>query len=98
LPKTNTQNLKRLLIMKDERGLYYYPSSSNHRVRMYVKAHDGVVWFRMWNADDPQLWEQHEWVPYGAILKAAEMYAGKNFDPRRAYDIELAKALIDDNA
>lgn len=83
--------------MKDERGLYYYPTPGNHRVRMYVKAQDGVVWFRMWNADDPQLWEQHDWVPYGAILKAAEMYTGKNFDPHRAYDIELAKALIDDN-
>jgi hypothetical protein len=36
-------------------------------------------------------------VPYGAILKAAEMYTGKNFDPRQAYDIELATALIDDD-
>jgi hypothetical protein len=37
-------------------------------------------------------------VPHGAILKAAEMYTGKNFDPRRAYDIEIAKALIAENA
>ena len=84
--------------MKDERGLYYYPSPGNHRVRIYVKTQDGVIWFRMWNADDPQLWEQHDWVPHGAILKAAEMYTGKNFDPRRAYDIEIAKALIAENA
>jgi hypothetical protein len=84
--------------MKDERGLYYYPSPGNHRVRMYVKAQGGVIWFRMWNADDPQLWEQHDWVPHGAILKAVEMYTGKNFDPRRAYDIEIAKALIAENA
>ena len=84
--------------MKDERGLYYYPSPGNHRVRMYVKIQDGVIWFRMWNADDPQLWEKHDWVPHGAILKAAEMYTGKNFDPRRAYDIEIAKALIAENA
>lgn len=83
--------------MKDERGLYYYPSPDNHRVRMYVKAEAGSIWFRMWNADDPKLWEQHDWVPYGAILKATEMYNGKNFDPRRAYDIELAKTLIDEN-
>jgi len=83
--------------MKDERGLYYYPSPDNHRVRMYVKAEAGSIWFRMWNADDPQLWEQHDWVPYGAILKATGMYTGKNFDPRRAYDIELAKTLIDEN-
>jgi hypothetical protein len=84
--------------MKDERGLYYYPSPGNHRVRMYVKAQDGVIWFRMWNADDPLLWEQHDWVPYGAIQKAAEMYTGKNFDPRRAYDIEIAQALIAEHA
>jgi hypothetical protein len=84
--------------MKDERGLYYYPAPNNLRVRMYVKEAEGVIWFRMWNADDPQLWEQHDWVPYGAILKAADMYTGKNFDPRRAYDIELARALIEEDA
>jgi hypothetical protein len=33
-------------------------------------------------------------VPYAAILRAAEMYDGKNFDPRRAYDIEAARALL----
>ncbi len=84
--------------MKDERGLYYYLSPGNRRLRMYVKQAEGVIWFRMWNADDPQLWEQHDWVPYGAILKAAEMYTGKNFDPRRAYDLEIAKALIEENS
>ena len=67
--------------MKDERGLYYYPSPSNHRERMYVKEAEGVVWFRMWDAAEPTLWEQHDWVPYAAILRAAEMYDGKNFDP-----------------
>ena len=80
--------------MKDERGLYYYPSPNDHRERMYVKEAEGVVWFRMWNAADPTLWEQHDWVPYAAILRAAEVYNGKNFDPRRAYDIETARALL----
>ena len=79
--------------MKDERGLYYYPSPG-HRERMYVKEAEGVVWFRMWSAADSTLWDQHDWVPYGAILRAAEMYDGKNFDPRRAYDIETARALL----
>ena len=36
--------------MKDDRGLYYYPSPGNHRERMYVKEAEGVVWFRMWDA------------------------------------------------
>ncbi len=84
--------------MKDERGLYYYPFPNNHRVRMYVKGSEGVIWFRMWNADDPQLWEQHDWVPYGAIRMAADRYTGKGFDPRRAYDIELARGLLDENS
>jgi hypothetical protein len=84
--------------MKDERGLYYYPSPGNQRVRMYVKEAQGVVWFRMWNAADPALWEQHDWVPYAAILRAAEMYDGENFDPRRAYDIEAARALLQEAA
>lgn len=84
--------------MKDELGLYYYPSAGNHRVRMYVKRESGAVWFRMWNADDPQLWEQHDWVPYEAIRRAAEIYTGKNFDPRRAYDIDAARALLDEDA
>jgi hypothetical protein len=80
--------------MQDERGLYYYPSPGNHQERMYVKEAQGVVWFRMWSVDDPTLWEQHDWVPYAAILRAAAMYDGKNFDPRRAYDIEVARALL----
>jgi hypothetical protein len=84
--------------MKDERGLYYYPAPSNQRVRMYVKEAEGVVWFRLWNAADPTLWEQHDWVPYAAILRAAKMYDGKNFDPRRAYDIEVARALLQEGA
>ena len=82
--------------MKDDRGLYYYPSPGHHRERMYVKEAEGVVWFRMWDAADPTLWEQHDWVPYAAILRAAEMYDGKNFDPRRACDIEAARALLDE--
>ena len=44
--------------MKDERGLYYYPSPGDHRERMYVKEAEGVVWFRMWSAADPMLWRQ----------------------------------------
>jgi hypothetical protein len=80
--------------MKDERGLYYYPNPANRRVRMYVKQEAGAICFRLWNADDAQLWEQHGWLSYEAIQQAVAMYTGKNFDPRRAYDIELAKALI----
>ena len=80
--------------MKDKLGLYYYPFPSNRRVRMYVEDRDGMIWFRLWNVDDPNLWDQHGWVPYGAIQEAMDMYEGKGFDPRRAYDIEIAMAIL----
>lgn len=82
--------------MKDERGLYYYPFPSNKRIRMYVKRHGSEICFRLWNQDDPELWEEHGWVPYGAIRQATAMYTGKKFKPGDAYDIQAAKALLDD--
>jgi hypothetical protein len=63
-------------------------------VRMYVRAMEGEIGFRMWNSDDPQLWEEHGWVPYDAIKQAQKMYEVKDFDPKQAYDIQIARALI----
>ena len=80
--------------MKDEKGLYYYPFPLNKRVRMYVRETDGEIWFRMWNADDTELWDEHDWIPYNAIKKAEHMYQVKDFDPKQAYDIQIAQALI----
>ncbi len=81
--------------MKDERGIYYYPYPSNRRVRMYVKEDGEDICFRLWNADDPGLWVEHGWVPYGAIQEARKMYTKKDgFDPNRAYDIDVARALL----
>jgi hypothetical protein len=81
--------------MKDKLGLYYYPYPQNKRVHMYVMRQDDEVCFRLWSADDPQLWEHHGWVPYDAIQKAAGMYDKKSaFDPRQAYDLEIAEALL----
>ncbi len=82
--------------MKDERGLFYWPFPQNKKVRMYVREKNGSIWFRLWNADDPQLWDDHGWVPYGAIKKAQGMYQGNNFDPAQAYDLALATALIEE--
>ena len=82
--------------MKDDRGLFYYPFPANKRVRMYVRKEGNTVSFRLWNTDDPQLWEEHGWVPHEAIRQAAAMYdkeKGK-FDPGQAYDIDLAKAVL----
>lgn len=80
--------------MKDERGLYYYPFPQNRRVRMYVRVVDDTIGFRLWNEDDPELWLQHGWVPYGAIQQASALYKGGDFDPNQAYDIEIAKELL----
>ena len=83
--------------MKDkDGGLYYYPFPENKQVRMYVKESGDGIMFRMWRRDDETLWEEHGWVPHDAIVQAAEMYTGKNFDPKTVYDIRIARALIRD--
>ena len=83
--------------MKDDRGLYYYPFPQNKNVRMYVRAKDGAVWFRLWNADDSKLWDEHGWVPYEAVKQARAIYNGDSFDPDQAYDLQTAEALIGEN-
>ncbi len=84
--------------MKDEKGLYYHPFPQNKKVRMYVSGSEGNMFFRLWNSDDPALWTDHKWVPYDAIKQASGMYKGKDFDPGRTYDIELAKVLIQEDS
>lgn len=81
--------------MKDERGLYYHPYPDNRKTRMYVRRQAGEVWFRLWNADDPDLWEEHGWVPHGAIKAATRLYKKTNdFDPGEAYDMRVAEDLL----
>ncbi len=80
--------------MKDDRGVYYLPFPQNTHVRMYVRETGEGICFRLWNADDPQVWEEHGWMPYDAIQQAATVYKGGNFDPRQAYDIDVARELL----
>lgn len=84
--------------MKDERGLYYHPYPQNPQTRMYVRRGADDIYFRLWNAEDPDLWKEHAWVPYGAIRKATAMYKkkGNAFDPSQAYDINVARALLEE--
>ncbi|WP_372680855.1 hypothetical protein [Desulfosarcina sp.] len=83
--------------MKDKIGIYYYPVPENKRVRMYVRAKNKDIEFRMKNEDDPSVWNDHGWVPYGAIQQAQVLYEKRGrFDPHRAYDIQVAKVLIRD--
>jgi hypothetical protein len=65
---------------------------------MYVLRRPDDIYFRLWNAKDPQLWEEHDWVPWGAIRKASGQYKRKGtFDPAQAYDIRVAEALLAEN-
>jgi hypothetical protein len=80
--------------MRDRRGLFYYPNPANKKIHMYVRQESGQICFRLWNADDPDLWREHGWVPYEAIRRAQAMYTGKKFDPAQAYDLDLARALL----
>ncbi len=80
--------------MKDSRGLFYYPFPTNHRLRCYVHDTGGEIHFRLYNDDDPELWKAHGWVPHSAIVQAAAIYQGRPFDPRRAYDLPLARQLL----
>jgi len=91
--------------MQDDKGLFYYPFPQNKRVRMYVKEEEGSLWFRLWNADDPKLWDDHGWIPYGAVKRARELYKaraksqdkGQGFDPEKAYDPEVARLILKEN-
>ena len=80
--------------MQDDNGLYYNPFPLNRRVRTYVRQNEGRIEFRLWNQDDPKLWDEHGWVPYEAIKAAKNMYNGGQFKPEDAYDLNLARALI----
>ena len=81
--------------MKDDRGKYYYPFPQNKKVRMYVQEEDEEVFFRLWNSDDPGLWDEHGWIPYEAIKQAETMYdRKKDFKPDEAYDLEIARAVL----
>ncbi len=83
--------------MKDKKGLYYYPFPDNKNVRAYVSKSEGSVCFRLWSKDDPALWKDHKWVPYEAIKQATGMFKSKGFDPNQTYDINVAKALLEEN-
>ena len=80
--------------MQDDNGLYYHPFPLNRRVRTYVRQNEGRIEFRLWNQDDPKLWDEHGWVPYEAIKAAMNMYSEGPFNPKDAYDLNLARALI----
>lgn len=80
--------------MKDDRGIYYYPFPQNRQVRMYVREADGTLWFRLWNEADPALWDDHGWLPWDAVQQAMALRTPRDFDANRAYDPEVARAVL----
>lgn len=62
---------------------------------MYVQETDGMIHFRLWNADEPKLWDEHKWIPHEAIKQATAMYEQKNdFNPNQAYNLDIAKEVL----
>ncbi len=82
--------------MKDDRGAYYHPFPLNPRVRMYVREGEDTIWFRLWSEDDVALWDDHGWIPWEAVQQAMAMRKPSNFDPKRAYDLHVARAVLND--
>ncbi len=84
--------------MRDERGLYYHAQAGNPHVRVYVRhGEDGGVEFRLWEADHPEVWDRHPWLPHAVIREAASLYRAErnpDADPMRLYDLAIAKTLL----
>ena len=83
--------------MKDRKGVYYYPYPQNKRVKTYVRRFGNNIEFRLWNEDDQNLWEEHGWVSHDAIIQANKLFNKKAFDPNQVYDVQVAKALLNEN-
>lgn len=80
--------------MQDARGLFFYPTPTNKKERMYVRERAGKVEFRLWNMEQPQVWEKHGWLPFEVIEQAAAQYSGRGDSPLALYDLDIALTLI----
>lgn len=84
--------------MRDERGLYYLAQGGNPRVRVYVRrGQDEEIEFRLWEAEHPEVWERHPWLPFSVIRDAAQLYKEErnpNADPLKLYDFNVARAIL----
>ena len=86
--------------MKDDKGLYYHPEPGNTKARVYVRRGEGGdVEFRLWQAEHPEVWEKHHWLPVDVIRSAAALYAQngrgqEGADPMKLYDESVGRALL----
>ncbi|MGE4299011.1 MAG: hypothetical protein AB7E47_13370 [Desulfovibrionaceae bacterium] len=84
--------------MKDERGNYYYPNPAQKRTRMYVRKNFGVIEFRLYSPDNPEIWERHGWLAMDVVRAAAALAVkeGKGDAALALYDERVAVALLRD--
>lgn len=86
--------------MKDERGIYYLPSLQSRGTRMYVRENsDGKVEFRLFSEENPEIWENHDWLTLDVIQRAAKMYKDigrQDRNPLGLYDKDVALRLLAD--
>jgi len=83
--------------VKDERGLYYYPSMQTRDVRMYVRQGEtGEVEFRMWHVQHQEVWDKHERITHDVVKTASRMYKNESRNPLALYDEDVAQRLLED--
>lgn len=79
--------------MQDQTGVYYYPNPALKSTRMYVLEQHGVIHFRLYSSENPEIWERHGWLPLDVVKQAAALYGGEN-DPTRLYDEAIAREVL----
>lgn len=79
--------------MQDQYGVYYYPNPALKTTRMYVQDIQGVIHFRLYSSENPEIWDRHGWLPLEVVKQAAALYQGGN-DPTRLYDENIAKEVL----
>lgn len=79
--------------MHDERGAYYYPNPAQKSTRMYVRRIGGVLHFRLYNSQVPEIWERHGWIAKDVVRQAATLYSGDK-DPTALYDEVVAEQVL----
>lgn len=84
--------------MRDETGAYYFPILGEKNVRMYVRKNDaGEIEYRMWEAEHPEVWEDHQWLTRKMLARFQEFYRqnrNSGADPLLLYDEKIAEALL----
>ncbi len=80
-------------------GPFYYPVPGNKRIRMYVRERHGVVEFRLYNPDYPEIWERHGWLDMDLVQRGVQLFRQERraaVDPLQLYDLRVARAVLEE--